>query len=138
MNVYDCSIVTLSKISERSGNITIVNNNQELPFDVNRVFYLYDIPGGESRGGHSHLECHQFLVAISGSFEVVLNDGFIQRQVLLNRPNQGLHIPPGIWASEVNFSSGSVCLVLASHKYDETDYIREFKEYVNYIEKNKK
>ncbi len=87
MNVYDCSIVTLSKISERSGNITIVNNNQELPFDVNRVFYLYDIPGGESRGGHSHLECHQFLVAISGSFEVVLNDGFIQRQVLLNRPN---------------------------------------------------
>jgi hypothetical protein len=129
MNVYDCSVVSLSKISERSGNITIINNSKEIPFDVNRVFYLYDIPGGESRGGHSHIDCHQFLVAISGSFEVVLNDGVTQRQVLLNRPNQGLHIPPGIWASEVNFSSGSVCLVLASHIYDEKDYVRDFDNY---------
>jgi hypothetical protein len=128
-NVYDCNIIFLPKITERSGNISVVNNLNEIPFETQRIFYLYDIPGGESRGGHSHINCHQFLVAISGSFEVLLNDGKIQRQVLLNRPNIGLHIPPGVWASEVNFSSGSVCLVLASELYDENDYIRDFKTY---------
>jgi hypothetical protein len=128
-NVYDCNIIFLPKITERSGNISVVNNFNEIPFETQRIFYLYDIPGGESRGGHSHINCHQFLVAISGSFEVLLNDGKIQRQVLLNRPNIGLHIPPGVWASEVNFSSGSVCLVLASELYDENDYIRDFETY---------
>lgn len=128
-NVYDCNIIFLPKITERSGNISVVNNLNEIPFETQRIFYLYDIPGGESRGGHSHINCHQFLVAISGSFEVLLNDGKIQRQVLLNRPNIGLHIPPGVWASEVNFSSGSVCLVLASELYDENDYIRDFETY---------
>jgi hypothetical protein len=133
MNVYDCSVITLSKISKRSGNITIVSNNQELPFEVKRVFYLYDIPGGESRGGHAHFECHQFLVAASGAFEVLLDDGKIQRQVMLNRPDIGLHIPPMIWASEINFSSGSICLVLASHMYDERDYVRQYTSFKSLI-----
>ncbi|MNS90793.1 TDP-4-oxo-6-deoxy-alpha-D-glucose-3,4-oxoisomerase [compost metagenome] len=109
-----------------------MHNNVEIPFSVKRVFYLYDIPGGESRGAHAHKECHQFLVASSGSFEVLLDDGKTQRLVQLNRPYIGLHIPPGIWASEVNFSSGSICLVLASHTYDEKDYIRNYQEYLNY------
>jgi hypothetical protein len=133
MNVDDCSLINLSKISKRSGNITIVSNNIELPFEVKRVFYLYDIPGGESRGGHAHLECHQFLVAASGAFEVLLDDGKTQRKVMLNRPDIGLHIPPMIWASEINFSSGSICLVLVSHFYDESDYVRQYNLYKSLI-----
>ena len=96
------------------------------------MFYLYDIPGGEDRGAHAHIECHQFLIAASGSFEVLLDDGKSKKIVTLNQPYIGLHIPPGIWASEINFSSGSICLVLASHKYDEADYIREYDEFLNY------
>ncbi len=130
--VYDCSLMYLNKISDRSGNITPIENNADIPFEVKRVFYLYDIPGGESRGAHAHKECHQFLVAASGAFEVVLDDGKVKRQVQLNRPDIGLHIPPGIWASEINFSSGSICLVLASHAYSEADYIRNYEEYLNY------
>ena len=131
--VFDCSIIYLPQIGDRTGHITPINNNKEIPFKVNRVFYLYDIPGGESRGAHAHKVCHQFLIAASGAFEVLLNDGKTQRQVMLNRPNQGLHIPPGIWASEINFSSGSICLVLASHPYDEKDYIREYEDYLVHI-----
>ncbi len=127
--VFDCSLIYLPKVGDRNGNITFVNNNREIPFDVKRVFYLYDVPGGEDRGAHAHKSCHQFLIAASGAFEVLLNDGSVQRQVQLNRPYIGLHIPPGIWASEVNFSSGSICLVLASHNYDESDYIREYEVY---------
>tara|TARA_B100000767_G_scaffold115164_1_gene109868 strand:+ start:596 stop:1015 length:420 start_codon:yes stop_codon:yes gene_type:complete len=132
ISVYDCTIVQLPKIGNRNGAITSINEMAEIPFQINRVFYLYDIPGGESRGAHAHKECHQFLIAATGSFEVLLDDGNVQRQVSLNRPNLGLHIPPGIWASEVNFSSSSICLVLASHLYDENDYIRNlstFREY---------
>ncbi len=129
LSVYHCDLIHLNKIGDRNGNITAVNNEKEIPFAVNRVFYLYDIPGGESRGAHAHKECHQFLVAASGSFEVLLDDGITKRQVLLNRPDLGLHIPPGIWASEINFSSGSICLVLASHKYDENDYIRDYESF---------
>lgn len=128
-NVFDCSLLTLPQIGDRSGHITVVHNNSEVPFEIQRAFYLYDIPGGESRGAHAHKQCHQFLVAVSGAFEVLLDDGKIQRQVMLNRPNLGLHIPPMIWASEINFSSGSICLVLASQEYDETDYIREYSVY---------
>ena len=131
-NVFDCSIIEIDKISSRSGNITVVENNKELPFDIKRVFYLYDIPGGESRGAHAHKECHQFLIAASGAFEVLLDDGKSKRVVQLNRPYLGLHIPPGIWASEINFSSGSVCLVLASHTYDEQDYIRDYNDFKAY------
>ena len=131
-SVYDCSVIELPRIGNRNGSITAVNNSLEIPFAVNRVFYLYDIPGGESRGAHAHKECHQFLIAATGSFEVELFDGTIRRTVSLNRPNIGLHIPPGIWASEVNFSSSSICLVLASHKYQEEDYIRDIDEFLKY------
>lgn len=128
--VFDCSIITLPKVHNRAGNITPIHNSVEIPFDVCRVFYLYDVPGGESRGAHAHLECHQFLVALSGSFEVLLNDGNTQRLIQLNRPYLGLHIPPMIWASEINFSSGSICLVLASELYNEGDYIRDYEDFL--------
>lgn len=129
-SVYECALISLPKIENRAGNITFVNNNVEIPFQVKRIFYLYDIPGGASRGAHAHKECHQFLIAASGAFEVLLNDGKVQRQISLNQPYFGLHIPPGIWASEINFSSGAICLVLASEFYDEKDYIREYDEFL--------
>ena len=132
MTVYDCSIIKLPQIKDRAGNITPITSNLELPFGIKRVFYLYDIPGGESRGAHAHRTCHQFLIAASGSFEVLLDDGKTHRIVQLNRPYYGLHIPPAIWASEINFSSGSICLVLASHEYDEKDYIREYDTFLNF------
>ena len=130
--VFDCTLIYLPQIGNRSGHITPVNNNIEIPFEIKRVFYLYDIPGGESRGAHAHKECHQFLVATSGSFEVLLDDGKTKRQIMLNRPNVGLHIPPMIWASEMNFSAGSICLVLASHLYDELDYIRTYHDFIKH------
>ena len=129
-SVFDCSFYHLPQIGNRSGHITAINNSEEIPFDVNRVFYLYDIPGGKSRGAHAHKVCHQFLIAASGAFEVFMDDGKTKRQVLLNQPKIGLHIPPGIWASEINFSSGAICLVLASHFYDESDYIREYSQFI--------
>jgi hypothetical protein len=132
-SVYECNLLHLKQIGDRNGHITTVNNNVEIPFVVKRIFYLYDIPGGESRGAHAHKECHQFLVAASGSFEVLLDDGITKRQVLINRPDLGLHIPPGIWASEINFASGSICLVLASQEYNENDYLREYEDYLNFI-----
>lgn len=128
-SVFDCTLIELPKVNNRAGNITTIENGKEIPFNTKRIFYLYDIPGGESRGAHAHIDCHQFLVAASGSFEVELDDGKEQRIVLLNQPYKGLHIPPGIWASEINFSSGSICLVLASHKYDESDYVRDYKKF---------
>ena len=133
ISVYNCSILELPRIQNRAGNITPIHNNIEVPFDIKRIFYLYDIPGGESRGGHAHKKCHQFLIAASGSFEVLLDDGRTKRIVQLNRPYIGLHIPAGIWASEINFSSGAICLVMASHKYDEGDYIRDYQEFIQSI-----
>jgi len=133
-SVFECNIIHLSKIGDRNGHITPINSNIDLPFPIKRIFYLYDIPGGESRGAHAHKECHQFLIATSGSYEVLLDDGKTKRQVLLNRPDIGLHIPPGIWASEINFSAGSICLVLASQEYTENDYIRSYEDYMNYIQ----
>lgn len=130
--VYDCSVIELPKITNRAGNITPVHGSVNVPFSIRRVFYTYDIPGGEARGAHAHKECHQFLIAASGSYEVVLDDGVNKRTVLLNRPFYGLHIPPGIWASEQGFSSGAVCLVLASEKYDAADYIRDYNEFLEY------
>ncbi len=134
INVFDCSILHLPKFGNRNGHVTPINNNQELPFAVKRVFYIYDVPGGESRGAHAHKECHQFLVATTGAFEVLLDDGATKRQVQLNRADVGLYIPPGIWAAEINFSGGAVCLVLASHEYEEADYIRSYEEYTKYLE----
>ena len=133
-SVFDCNLIYLPQLGDRSGHITAINNSQEIPFDIKRVFYLYDIPGGESRGAHAHKACHQFLVAASGAYEVLLDDGKTKRQVMLNRPNMGLHIPPGIWASEINFSSGSICLVLASHVYDEKDYIRDYNQFLHHVQ----
>jgi hypothetical protein len=130
INVFGCSLIDLGRISFDQGNLTVVENGAGFPFDVRRVFYLFDIAGGESRGAHAHKECHQFLIAASGSFEVALDDGKYKRQVFLNRPNIGLHIPPGIWASEINFSSGAICLVLASHTYNELDYIRKYEDFL--------
>lgn len=134
--VFDCNFLQFVPIGDRKGHITAINNSIEIPFDVKRVFYLYDIPGGQSRGAHAHKECHQFLVAASGSFEVYLDDGKVKRSVLLTQPFQGLHIPPGIWAAEVNFSSGSICLVLASHTYDEGDYLRSYDEFLDFKKKS--
>jgi len=137
VTVFDCSIVSLPKEVFDEGNLTYVYNDVHIPFAVRRVFYSYDIPGGESRGAHAHKECHQFLIAASGAFEVVLDDGINKRTVLLNRPYAGLHIPPGIWAAEQGFSSGSICLVLASHGYIESDYIRDYDDYIKYINASK-
>lgn len=132
ISVFDCAILELPRINNRSGNITAIQNKEEIPFDIKRIFYLYDIPGGESRGAHAHKECHQFLVAASGSFEVQLDDGNVKKTVMLNQPFRGLYIPPGIWASEVNFSSGAICLVLASHRYGENDYLRDYDEFLEF------
>jgi len=133
ISVFNCSVIDLGKISFDEGNLTIVEKRKDFPFDVKRVFYIYDIAGGESRGAHAHKECHQFLMAASGSFEISLDDGKFKRQVFLNRPNLGLHIPPGIWAAEMNFSSGAICLVLTSHTYNESDYIRDYAEFLKFI-----
>jgi hypothetical protein len=114
------------------GNITVIENQGTIPFEVNRIYYLYDIPGGEERGGHAHKELRQLIVAASGSFDVVLDDGNVKRAITLNRPYHGLLVVPGIWRELNDFSSGSVCLVLASHKYDATDYIRDYEEFLKY------
>jgi hypothetical protein len=128
-SVYDCSMVELPVNHRERGNLTVIENNEDIPFDVRRIYYLYDVPGGESRGGHAHKNLHQIIVAASGSFDVILNDGKIRRIFTLNRPYQGLLVIPGIWRELDNFSSGSVCLVLASHEYDENDYIREYHDF---------
>ena len=124
--VHDCSVIHVSKIYNEAGNITVVENGENIPFDVKRIYYLYDIPGGEVRGGHAHYELEQFIIAPSGSFDVILNDGINKKRVTLNRPNLVLHIVPGLWRELDNFSSGSICMVLASHTYDESDYIRDY------------
>lgn len=139
-SVFDCSLCELNKMHDKEGNLTYIYENVHVPFPINRVFYSYDIPGGEDRGAHAHKECHQFIIAASGAFEVVLDDGVNKRTIQLNRPFWGLHVPPGIWASEQGFSSGSICLVLASHGYSEDDYIRNYDDFLKYVEeqKNKK
>ena len=131
-SVYDCTIIEMDKHHSEKGNLTVVENSKTIPFDVKRVYYLYDIPGGESRGAHAHKELKQLVIAASGSFDVVLDDGNLKRTITLNRPYQGLLIVPGIWRELINFSSGAVCLVLASHKYDEKDYIRDYSNFLKY------
>ena len=131
--VYDCTIIELDKHhSERKGNISVVENGKDVPFDVKRTYYLYDVPGGESRGGHAHKELRQLIIAASGSFTVTLDDGHVKRTFTLNRPYQGLYVVPGIWRTLDDFSSGAVCLVLASEKYDASDYIRDYQEFIKY------
>lgn len=131
--IDDCELITLEQHhSNRQGNLSVVDNRQFCPFDIQRVFYIYDIPGGESRGAHAHRSCHQFIIAASGAFEVALDDGNNKKIIQLNKSFIGLHIPPGIWASEQNFSSGAICLVLTSHLYNEGDYIRDYDDYIKY------
>ena len=132
-SVYDCSIIELDRHhSQRKGDISVVENNITVPFDTKRVYYLYDVPGGVERGGHAHKELKQLIVAASGCFSVELDDGKVKRSVTLNRPYQGLYVVPGIWRVLKDFSSGSVCLVLASEKYDPEDYIRDYDEFLKY------
>jgi dTDP-4-dehydrorhamnose 3,5-epimerase-like enzyme len=132
--IFDCVVMPLSKIHNRAGNITIVEGEQNLPFDIKRVYYLYDIPGGESRGGHAHRNLYQLVVAASGAFDVLLDDGKNKKVVTLNRPDFGLLIVPGIWRELFEFSSGAVCLVMASMKYDAEDYIREYDSFRRFKE----
>ncbi|WP_321413357.1 FdtA/QdtA family cupin domain-containing protein [uncultured Desulfobacter sp.] len=123
--VYNCPVIDLPKVENRAGSITAINAMADISFDIARVYYLYDVPGGATRGGHAHYRLQQLLVAASGSFEVVLDDGVNKRKVFLNRPYQGLLITRMIWREIENFSSGGICLVLASEKYDPEDYIRD-------------
>ena len=125
MSIDDATIVTLPRIENPKGNLTAIEEHVQVPFDIRRVYYLYDVPGGESRGGHAHRALEQFLIAVSGSFDVVLDDGIARRSFFLNRSYYGLYVPPMMWRELENFSSGSVCLVLASEPYDESDYIRD-------------
>ncbi len=129
-NIIDCKFIRLPKISTISGNITSINNGINSPFNVKRVFYIYDIPSGSDRGAHAHKECHQLLIALSGSFDVEVFDGKNKFTFTLNQPDLGLHIPPGIWASELNFSGNGICLVLASQEYEESDYVRDYNEFL--------
>jgi len=132
-NVFDCSIIELDKHHEdRRGNLTVVENGITLPFDVKRVYYLYDIPGGEGRGAHAHKELEQLIVAASGSFTVTLDDGERKRSFFLNRPYQGLYVKPGLWRDLVDFSSGAVAMVLASEVYQKEDYIRNYEEFLDF------
>ena len=130
--VSDCKLIELPKMHNRSGNLTSVNGGKEIPFHITRVYYLYDIPGGESRGAHAHYDLEQIIIATSGCFDVVLDDGIKKRTITMNRPYQGLYIKPGIWRDLINFSSGSVLLVLASLRYTEEDYIRNYDSFLKY------
>ncbi|MBI5538882.1 MAG: WxcM-like domain-containing protein [Bacteroidia bacterium] len=130
--VYDCTIIEIDKHQHDKGNISVIENGVTVPFDVKRVYYLYDVPGGESRGGHAHKELRQLIVAASGSFNVTLDDGNVKRTFTLNRPYQGLLIVPGIWRELDDFSSGAVCLVMASMVYDADDYIRDYEQFETY------
>lgn len=133
--VFDCSHIDLNINHSDKGNITVFENQKTLPLDIKRIYYLYDVPGGETRGGHAHKDLHQLVIAASGSFDVLIDDGQVKRTITLNRPYHCLHIIPGIWREIINFSSGSNCLVLASWKYEETDYIRDYNDFIKYKRK---
>lgn len=130
MSIEDCKILELPKIHDPRGNLTFIEGGSHVPFDIQRVYYLYDVPGGSVRGGHAHKQLHQFIVAMSGSFDVILDDGKDKKRVHLNRSYIGLYICPMIWRELDNFSSNSVCMVLASTKYEEADYYREYAEFM--------
>ena len=131
-NIHNYNIIELDKIHNPAGNITIIQNSEWGLFDIKRAYYLYDIPGGSERGGHAHKELYQLIVAASGAFDIIIDDGRHKKIVELNRPNFGLIVVPGIWREIVNFSSGAICLVLASEKYDEEDYLRDYSSFLEY------
>jgi hypothetical protein len=131
-SVSQCHIIELDKIHNRAGNLTVVHNQLSVPFAVERIYYLYDVPSNAERGGHAHKELFQLIVAASGSFTISLDDGSGTKSFMLNNPNKGLIVVPGIWRELIDFSSGSVCLVLASMKYSATDYIRDYQDFLSY------
>jgi dTDP-4-dehydrorhamnose 3,5-epimerase-like enzyme len=130
MSLEDCKIIELPKISDPRGNLTFIEGGEHIPFDISRVYYLYDVPGGAERGGHAHKELSQLIIAMSGSFDVILDEGGEKKRFHLNRSYQGLYVCPMMWRELDNFSSGSVCMVLASNKYDEDDYYRNYDDYI--------
>lgn len=131
-SVFDCTLLELDKHASELGNLSVVENMHSLPFEMKRTYYLYDIPGGQSRGAHAHKDLQQFIVSVGGSFDITLDDGHNRRTFTLNRPYYGLLVPPGIWRDLVNFSAGATCLVLASEHYDEQDYIRNYEDYLKF------
>lgn len=136
-NVFDCSVIELDRHhSDRKGNLTVVENGVTLPFNVKRVYYIYDVPGGENRGAHAHKQLEQLIVAASGSFTVTLDDGKSKRSFFLNRPYQGLYVKPGLWRDLEDFSSGAICMVLASDVYQKEDYIRDYNDFITYRKEN--
>jgi dTDP-4-dehydrorhamnose 3,5-epimerase-like enzyme len=137
MTIHDCKIIDLPKITDPRGNLTFIENEKHIPFQIKRVYYLYDVPGGESRAGHAHKNLHQLLIAASGSFDVIVYDGKDNKRFHLNRSYYGLYVPPLIWREIDNFSSGSVCLTLASTPYDENDYLRDYDSFIKYLADNK-
>ena len=133
MPISDCRIIELPKISDPRGNLTFVESGNQIPFDISRVYYLYDVPGGSERGGHAHKELNQLIIAMSGSFDIVLDDGGEKKRFHMNRPYYGLYVRPMIWRELDNFSSGSVCMVLASNPYDEADYYRDYDHFIKSV-----
>jgi hypothetical protein len=131
-DIHSCNVVELTKIHNPAGNITIIQNGIHQPFDIKRIYYLYDVPGGSERGGHAHKSLYQLIVAASGSFDAIIDDGLNKKIIQLNRPNYGLLVVPGIWREIVNFSSGAICLVLASQKYYAEDYLRIYDEFLKW------
>jgi hypothetical protein len=130
MALADCRLIELTKINDIRGNLTFIEGGNHIPFNIRRVYYLYDVPGGAERGGHAHKDLHQLIIAMSGSFDVVIDDGREQKRIHLNRSYKGLYVCPMIWRALDNFSSGSVCMVLASNIYSEDDYYRDYHEYL--------
>ena len=135
MAIENCRIIELPKISDPRGNLTFIEGGQHIPFDIRRVYYTYDVPGGSNRGGHAHKALHQLIIAMSGSFDVILDEGGEKKRFHLNRSYQGLYVCPMLWRELDNFSSGSVCMVLASNIYEESDYYRNYDEYIAAIRK---
>ena len=133
MSIENCTVVQLPKVTDQRGNLTFVESARHLPFEFKRIFYVYDVPTGTDRGAHAHKSSHEFVVCLSGSFDVMLDDGFHKKTVHMNRPWLGLHIPPLIWAAEVNFDPGSLYLVLASDYYDKEDYIRDYSDFLQRV-----
>lgn len=133
MALKDCRIVELPKIQDHRGNLTFIEADRHVPFDIRRVYYLYDVPGGASRAAHGHKALHQLMIAMSGSFDVTLDDGVEKKMFHLNRSYFGLYIPPMMWRDLDNFSSGAVCMVLASDYYDESDYFRSYEDFVSTV-----
>lgn len=133
MRIADCHLIDLPKVEDQRGNLTFIEGSRHVPFDIKRIYYLYDVPGGSSRGGHAHRELHQFLIAMSGSFDVILDAGRGKQRFHLNRSYYGLYVPPMVWRELDNFSSGSVALALASNFFDESEYIRDYDRFLHEV-----